>query len=188
MVQARADGYFSRLSDTAGTFSLNGRTQEGFSLIELIVIIAVIALLLAIGIPNFTEWRGNQNLKTAAREVVSSFQFARMEAARRDATVTIRITTGGFGTGKCTVFVDNGQGGGTAGNGQREGGEPLLREMAMPQGVTLSASTLTAYQLSNRGFTVGGSAGAGTIDLTNGKRSYTVELTAVGAARLSGPT
>jgi type IV fimbrial biogenesis protein FimT len=188
MVHTRTREILLQLSRPTGRLSLRGRDERGFSLVELVVIIAIIGLLLVVGIPNFTEWRSNQNLKTAAREVVSSFQLARMEAARRDTTVTIRITTGGFGTGKCTVFVDNGLAGGTAGNGQREGGEPLLREMVVPPSITLSASTLTAYQLSNRGFTVGGGAGAGTIGLTNGKRSYTIELTAAGAVRLSGPT
>jgi type IV fimbrial biogenesis protein FimT len=188
MVHTRTQEILLQLSRPSGRLSPPGRNHQGFSLVELVVIVAVLALLAVIGVPSFTDWRNNQNLKTAAREVVSSFQLARLEAAKRDATVTIRVTTGGFGTGKCTVFVDNGQGGGTADNGQCEGGEPLLREMVVPPGITLSASTLTTYQLNNRGFTVGGGAGAGTIGVTNGKRSYSVTLTAAGAVQLAGPT
>ena len=187
MVHARAGGDLPRLRDSTGRLYLNGRDQQGFSLIELIVIIGIISVLLVVAIPKFSEWRNNQNLKAAAREAVSSFQFARLEAARRDTPVTIRVTTGAGGIGKCTVFVDNGQGGGTANNGQRDGGEPLLREMKVPKGITLSSSTLTTYQLNARGFTVNGAAGAGTITLTNGKRSYTVTLTAAGAVQLAGP-
>ena len=187
MVHVRAGGDLPRSSDSAGRFSLNGQDQQGFSLIELIVIIGIISILVVVAVPNFTDWRNDQNLKAAAREAVSSFQFARLEAARRDTTVTLRVTTGAGGVGKCTVFVDNGQGGGTANNGQREGGEPLLREMTVPKGITLTSSTLTTYQLNARGFTVNGSAGAGTITLTDGKRSYTVTLTAAGGVQLAGP-
>ena len=186
MVHARAGGDLPRLIDSTGRFSLNGRDQQGFSLIELIVIIGIIAILVVVAIPNFTEWRNNQNLKAAAREAFSSFQFARLEAARRDTPVSIRVTTGAGGIGKCTVFVDNGQGGGTANNGQREGGEPLLREMKVPKGITLSSSTLTTYQLNARGFTVNGAGGD--IVLTNGKTKCTVTLTAAGGVQLTGPT
>ncbi|HYA02353.1 MAG TPA: GspH/FimT family pseudopilin [Syntrophobacteria bacterium] len=164
------------------------RGWRGFTAIELVVVIAVIGLLLAVAVPSFNEWRKNMNLKAAAREVVSSFQLARLEAARRDTTVTCSVTPGGGGTGRCTVFVDNGQGGGTAGDGVRNGSEPLLRDMTMPNGVSLSASTLTTYQLNSRGFTANGTAGAGTITVTNGRRSYAVTLTAAGAVQLSGPT
>ncbi len=190
MVQARAGGDFPRFSDAAGRFSLNGRDQQGFSLIELIVIIGIISILAVVAVPNFTEWRNNQNLKAATRDMVSHLQFARVEAARRDTTVTCRITPGGMGVGKCTVFLDNGQGsGGVAADGIRNGQEPILREMNLPPKVTLSTGTLAVYRFTNRGFPVvsAGETWPATMNLTNGKRSYTVTLTPAGAVQLAGP-
>jgi type IV fimbrial biogenesis protein FimT len=148
---------------------------------ELIVVLGILAILFVVAVPNFTEWRANTNLKAASREVFSSFQLARVEAPRRDTTVTICVTTGGNGTGKCIVFVDNPPG---SGNGVRDASEPLLREMTVPKGITLSGTTLGFYRLNNRGFTVGG---AGTVTLTNGKTSYDVTLTPAGVVQLTGP-
>gem|GEM_PF-509564 len=181
-------GRNSRFKSAAIIFGKRG--QRGFTAVELVVVIALVALLLALAVPSFTEWRNNTNLKAAARDVVSSFQFARVEAARRDATVTIRVTTGGGGTGNCTVFVDNGQGGGTADDGVRNGSEPLLREITVPKGVTLISTTRTSYRFTNRGFPVlvTGDVWPATIAVGNGKRTYTVTLAAAGAVQLSGPT
>ena len=189
MVHARTGGGLPGLSDSTGRFSLNGRDQQGFSLIELIVIVGIIAILVLFSIPNFTEWRNNQNLKAAAREVFSAFQFARLEAARRDAKVTFRVTTGAGGIGKCTVFVDDP---GPADvnrltkrdNGVLDPGEPLLRQMTVPKGITLSSSDLPTYKLTSRGFTDGA---GGSIILNNGKTKYTVTLSAAGVVQLDGP-
>jgi type IV fimbrial biogenesis protein FimT len=171
-----------------GAIIFGERRPGGFTLIELIVVIVFIAVIVAIAAPSFTEWRKNMDLKAAARDVASSFQFARLEAARRAATVTIVVTPGGSGTGQWIVFADDGSGGGTAGDGVRNGSEPLLQQMPVAKGVTLSATPLTTYQLNNRGFTVGGAAGAGTITLTNGSRFYRVTLSPAGAVQISGPT
>jgi prepilin-type N-terminal cleavage/methylation domain-containing protein len=190
MAQARAGKDLPRSSDATGRVSLNGRDQQGFSLIELIVIIGIIAILAVVAIPNFTDWRNNQNLKAAARDVVSQLQFARVEAARRDTNVTCRITPGGMGVGKCTVFLDNGQGsGGVAADGIRNGQEPILREMTLPPNITLSWRNLAVYRFTSRGFPVvsGGEVWPPKMDLTNGKRFYTVTLQAAGAVQLSGP-
>jgi len=190
MAQARAGGDFPKVSHASGRFFSNGRHQQGFSLVELLVIIGIITVLALIAVPNFTEWRNNQNLKAAARDMVSQLQFARVEAARRDTTVTCRITPGGMGVGKCTVFLDNGQGsGGVAADGIRNGQEPILREMTLPPNITLSWRNLAVYRFTSRGFPVvsGGEVWPPKMDLTNGKRFYTVTLQAAGAVQLSGP-
>ena len=155
--------------------------RQGFTLVELIVVIGFIAVLLVVATPSFTEWRANANLKAASREVFSSFQLARVEAPRRDTTVTISVSTGGNGIGKCIVFVDNPP---ASGNGTCDTSEPVLREMTVPQGVTVNATTLGFYRVNNRGFTAGG---AGTITLTNGKTSYDITLNPAGVVQLTGP-
>jgi type IV fimbrial biogenesis protein FimT len=68
---------------------------RGFTLIELMVTIAVVAILLAIAAPSFTSLINNNRLTAQANEVVVSLQQARMEAVRRNRSVTVCRTTDG---------------------------------------------------------------------------------------------
>ena len=143
---------------------------RGFSIIELIVIMAIVAILALITTLSFPGWRDNMNLRATARDVVSYVQFAKVEAAKRNATASIELTEGGEGVGKCKVMI----------SGQ------TLKEMTMPPKVTLTPPTtpVTTFQINNRGIPVGG---GGTVSLTNGPRTYSVVLSAAGAVRLNGP-
>jgi Tfp pilus assembly protein FimT len=147
------------------------RFEHGFTLLELLVIIGIIGGLLVLATLGIPEWRANVTLKSTARDVVASFQFARVEAAKRNATASVQLTEGGQGVGKCEVII----------NGQ------TLREMIMPPRVTLTPPTtpITTFQISNRGFLVGA---GGTVVLTNGDRTYNVVLSPAGSIRLNGPT
>ncbi len=145
-------------------------SHQGFTVLELVIILAIVGLLAAITALNFSDWRANVYLKTAAREVVSNFQFARVEAAKRNATASVQLTEGGRGVGKCEVII----------NGQ------TIREMTMPPNVTLTPPTtpITTFEISNRGFPIGA---GGTVVLTNGDRTYNVVLSPAGSISLNGP-
>ena len=68
------------------------RKDSGFSLTELMTIIAIVAIMAGIAVPNFIGWRSKSQLSRATREVYSTFQRAKMEAIRRNVTcgVTFR--------------------------------------------------------------------------------------------------
>ena len=57
---------------------------SGFTLIELMVTIAVAALLLTLAIPTFEEVINNNRLTAAANEMMASLQTTRMESIRRN--------------------------------------------------------------------------------------------------------
>jgi type IV fimbrial biogenesis protein FimT len=143
---------------------------SGFTIIELVVIMAMIAILATIATINLPGWRDNMNLRATARDLVSYMQFAKVEAAKRNATASIELTEGGQGVGKCKVII----------SGQ------TLKEVTMPPKVTLTPPTtpVTTFQINNRGIPVGG---GGTVSLTNGSRTYNVVLSAAGAVSLNGP-
>ena len=58
------------------------RKQTGFTLLELMVTMAVAAVLLGVAIPAFSVWLPNYRLKNAALDVFSNFQQAKMMAVR----------------------------------------------------------------------------------------------------------
>ncbi len=64
------------------------RDSQGFSLVELLVVMAVLALLLAMGLPNFQTWLRNVQIRNAAESLQNGLQFARMEALRRNERVS----------------------------------------------------------------------------------------------------
>jgi type IV fimbrial biogenesis protein FimT len=69
---------------------------RGFSIIEMLIVIGVMAMLLAIGVPSFQNWLQNLQIRTAAESIVSGLQIAKNEAIRRNVNVTytMELTTG----------------------------------------------------------------------------------------------
>ena len=158
-------------------------SQQGFTLLELVPIVSVIGLIAAIAAFSIPEWRRNVRLRTTARDVISSFQFARVEAAKRNAEILVQVTVGGAGVGDCTVFIDNGLGGGTADDSTPNGNE-TIRILALPPRVSISSTSISPYVFNTRGIPT---SGGGTVRLTNGDRTYDVVLSPAGAISLNGP-
>jgi type IV fimbrial biogenesis protein FimT len=67
---------------------LNPRlTPRGFTLVEVLISIAVLGVLIALGVPGFGEWLQNQQIRAAADATLNGLQVARGEAVRRNAPV-----------------------------------------------------------------------------------------------------
>lgn len=70
------------------------RTACGFSLVEAMVVVSVIAILATLAVPAFGEFIDRQRLKGAAETLQIDLQFARSEAVRRNAFTTVTFATG----------------------------------------------------------------------------------------------
>ena len=66
---------------------MNSRTQ-GFSLPELMIVVALTAAVLAIGAPNFQQFRLNNRLTNAANDMLGVVTVARTEAIKRQRDVS----------------------------------------------------------------------------------------------------
>ncbi len=67
------------------------KSEAGFSLVELMVVVAIIAVIGAIAVPNMSP--ANARLKQAARELYGNMQRARMEAIKSNQNVGIVFDT-----------------------------------------------------------------------------------------------
>lgn len=69
--------------------------HPGFSLIELMVTIAVAAVLLAVAAPSFNDATLSGKLTSYANNLVASAALARAESIKRNATVTLCVSSNG---------------------------------------------------------------------------------------------
>ncbi len=70
------------------------RNKSGFTLIEMMVVIAIIGILAGIVVPNLISWRSNHQLNGMAREIQGVFQGARLQAIKGNSSVTITFDAG----------------------------------------------------------------------------------------------
>ncbi|QFT53480.1 hypothetical protein FIU95_02680 [Microbulbifer sp. THAF38] len=80
-------------------------TQQGFTLLELLITLAVLSIFLLIGLPSFTQMLQNTQLQTAAEEFFASVQLTRTNAITRNQRVTMR-NMGSWEQG-WEIFADN---------------------------------------------------------------------------------
>lgn len=89
------------LGDGKGRGMLVMGRSTGFTLIELAIALAIVAIALAAGLPGITEWMQNSQIRTAAESIQSGLQTARNEAIRRNANIEFVLgnpgATGGTG-------------------------------------------------------------------------------------------
>jgi type IV fimbrial biogenesis protein FimT len=69
-------------------------TVAGFTLIELMVTIAVLAVLLTVAAPSFNSQVANYRTRTGAEGIVNGLQLARSEAIRRNTDVSFTLNSG----------------------------------------------------------------------------------------------
>jgi len=79
--------------------------RSGFTLIELMVTIAIAAILLAVAIPSFITTIASNRLTANANELVTALNLARSEAVKRGQEVVVRKTLTNWEDG-WQVFVD----------------------------------------------------------------------------------
>jgi len=78
--------------------------QAGFTLMEVMIAVAIIGILATVAVPNFVGWTPRYKLKSAVMELTSSLQYARMRAIKEDQNCTVTFDTG---AGTCNLACLN---------------------------------------------------------------------------------
>ena len=158
------------------------RVQAGFTLIELMVTIAVLGVLLSIGIPSYQNMVLNNRITAQANQVITALNYARSEAVKRGAPATVCSTNGGAACAGSTnwstgwlVFAD------ADGDGTVDGGEAILRVWpALNTGSTLKTGAHLRITFTGTGFATGFNDTFNLCDKNLAAGSRTITINAMG--------
>jgi len=164
--------------------------QHGVTLIELMVVLAIAAIVLWQAVPNFREFVARNRLDGAAQAMLVSLQIARSEAMRRGEQVTMRLS-GAAGSrnwgGGWIAFVDGNR------NGELDADEEIVIEQAAltsPLSLFSSSSFDTTVAFSRDGRLTGAGGvfvvcEGGVLTEDGRSRSRAVVVNGAGRARMA---
>jgi prepilin-type N-terminal cleavage/methylation domain-containing protein len=70
------------------------KNETGFTMVEVMVVIGIIAILATAAIPGFSLWLPDYRLKGAVQDLYSNMQLAKMEAIKTNGTRSVVFTPG----------------------------------------------------------------------------------------------
>lgn len=167
----------------------NQRFGKGFTLIELMVTVAVAATVLTVGVPSFRELIQNNRLTTAVNDMVTEFNLARSEAVKRGAPVTLcKRNTAGTGCDDAAtwlngwiVFVD------ADGDGTVDSGDQVIRIHAPLSGLSsLNFGSRNRVTFDGHGFATGFSGTMSFCDYRGISKAKGLILSNTGRLRAAG--
>jgi prepilin-type N-terminal cleavage/methylation domain-containing protein len=145
-IQLSPTDYRSQTGD-----SMSKKSQAGFTMIEMLVVMVVLGVLATIAIPTFSRWYPNYRLRTATREIYSTIQAAKMTAVKENTNVVVWFDKDNETFG---AFVDSN------GDNSKDAGERSLKDGTLHEDLDLydigdfNLGTLTFFD--NRGLANGG--------------------------------
>lgn len=129
------------------------KKYSGFTLVELLMVLSIIGILLAFGVPSFSEFIKNDRLTTQINTLVGHLAYARSEAVLRAQPVGLCASsnatscTGTWSDG-WILYVDADSNG-----GYNAAADTILRvNQDLPRNLTLTSSFGTNFLYDQRGY------------------------------------
>ncbi|MFO7784101.1 MAG: GspH/FimT family pseudopilin [Desulfatiglandales bacterium] len=166
--------------------SRHHKRQRGFTLVELMVVIGILAILAGVALPAITKTFPIYQLRAASRELVIDFKKAKAEAVKRGRLVLLEFTPETPGNpdagGSYRMFVDMDESGTWTDGDVELNTETMHPNVRLPGGPDLTfTNNVGGYN--SRGLPI--EAGKVTLKSRDGARKYEVLLTVAGAVRLA---
>ena len=139
--------------------------NRGFTLIELVIVIAILGVLAGVITPSFMAWRDRSKVKGDATELRAVFESAKLRAIKHNANAVVTFPD----TTSYQAFVDSN------GNGIRDAGEVIIASITLSPGVTITNNTFSGNKMA---FDSRGNA-----DVPTGSTGSLVTMTSPGGAR-----
>lgn len=151
------------------------KRKNGFTTLELMVTIGIIAILTAMAVPSYIQWLPGYRLRSAASDVHSAMQMARLRAVRENGGIGVSFVDGEGKNGKFRVFVDNNN------NNNFDANDRTIKYGEMPGSVRMVADMPQAI-FNGRGLVI---TGVGTVRLRSSTGSTkNIQLIITGSARI----
>jgi len=151
--------------------------KSGFTLYELLIVIAITAVLSAIAIPNFIKWLPKYRLGSAARSLLSAMQYSRLMAVKENVNVLVNFDPG---SNIYRIFADYDS------DDDQDSDEPTMRRGVMPAGISIAGTNLAGDRLkfNSRGLVAGT---GGTISIANNLNDLAkIRINRTGNSRILG--
>ena len=165
-------GLFNAERILFGKHPMTLKRESGFSLIELLIVVGLVATLAGISVPAIAASMTRYSLISASQQVVSTVRSARVHALTRNQTMRVRFNHPVDGQYQVLDSAD------------AEVGEPQL----LPNGAAFGAvSGDVEFNSSGRATHVGGAAGPITVVVSNGDAAQNKTITISASGRVQLP-
>ncbi|UCD81154.1 MAG: GspH/FimT family pseudopilin [Desulfobacterales bacterium] len=152
------------------------RKNSGFTLWEVMTVLGIMAVLSTIAIPHFLGWLPKYRLGSAARDILSAMQYARLRAVKDNVDVRVNFDKD---NNKFLIFPDYDS------DDNQDADEPTIRRGIMPAGVTLENASFSipdTFKFDSRGLASGN---GGTISIANSRNELTrIRINRTGNSRI----
>ena len=105
--------------------------NRGFTLLELMIVVAMISILAGMAVPEFKRWTASMRLSESVQSIHTFFQGSRMEAIKEGRNVVVAFSMGTGSDSTYTAFLD------TNGDGTRDAGERSLGSGHLASRITM---------------------------------------------------
>ncbi len=160
----------------------------GFTLMDLLIAMSLIAILVSLGIPGFLDFSRNQRLAAAANELAVELAFARQSAAFDHRPVTVcpsldqaTCAAGSPWASGRLIFVDDNL------NREREPEEPILRAGSAWARIQAGSGRRERFRFMPDGNAVGTNGSIRLCDERGAAAGRRLVISMTGRARLEGP-
>jgi prepilin-type N-terminal cleavage/methylation domain-containing protein len=169
--------------------------SNGMSLIEIVLVLAIVGVMMAVAIPAFDGWMKTERVKSGARDLALGLHRAKSFAVRRGHNVIIAFNSPANGNYQVVDDPNN--------NCVVNGGEVVLYSASLPPAVDMPSASISFSSdnaaFDSRGlplgdaagacvpFGMGGGAGGGTVtvQMTGHNAQYVVSMNLAGGVSVA---